>query len=94
MFENALEILKQLCTMNILIEVGALYVLQGKIFEDGRKSPLCSEISSAMRYFTPKSLGKRNKYYLVSYQLFGKEISSNTSICISQLSFRNVLNCR
>lgn len=72
-----------MCTMNILIEVGALYVLQGKISEDGRKGSLCSEISSAMRYFAPKSLGKRNKHCLVPYQLFGKEISSNTSISIS-----------
>ena len=72
-----------MCTMDILIEVEALHVLQGKISEGGRKGSLCPEISSAMRYFAPKSLGKRNKYCFLSYQLFGDEISSNTSISIS-----------
>lgn len=55
--------------MNILIEIGALYVLQGKISEDRRKGSLCFKILSAMGYFIPKSLGKgiHTVLFLINY---------------------------
>lgn len=60
-----------MCAMNILIEIGALYILQGKISEDRRMGSLCFKISSAMRYFILKSLGKEINIvlFLINYLL-------------------------